>query len=347
MTAKYLNTRSFVIALLVIGGAFAAYRILPSIPKSVADINANPQVLNGRRFHKGDLPYLNIQNVHIRGLVFDDIQADGSRFKNVTFEKCSFTLVNFQSCRFENVAFKNCVIRGWGNPRDINNTTIFRYSVFKNVLFENTKMRNVMADSISGEGGYVCFRNMRDVRARGGDDGNLLVGYDLYCRVVDSDFAKAAFLVGDEDSSFYARNSTFSKLSLQTGRTYIENCDLIDISMSSSKGAVVKDSLLDGTSMSLFESSYFDCNRYIDSGEPGPFLLSQKRGNIIFGRDNSPVYVVHQDAAPALLGFSSGHVTAANITLRDPVMINQAGERKESLSLNLRNVRILGGYWHF
>lgn len=343
MLTKSLSVRSLVIVLLVIGGIFMESGNLLAAPKSVADINANPQVLSGLRFSKGDMSGLNIQNAHIKGLQFDDIQAPVSRFTNVTFENCSFTKVNFQSCRFENVAFKNCQIQGRGNHEDINNSTIFRYSVFKDVLFENTKMNNVIADSISGEGGYVYFRNMREVYTRGGE-GTILSSSNLHCRVVDSNLTKAKFLVSSSQSaSFYAKNSKFSDLRLQSNHTYIEKCSLNDIVMYSTETAVVTKCLLDDTKIASKKAGYYVNNQYIESGEVDD-IFNQRLGSGIEGRDGSPVYVMQSDTTPVILRFTGGQVTACNITLKTPIL-GQFGKTKPPLSLNLRNVRILGGNW--
>lgn len=343
MQSKTITIRYLITFLLVLGGFFMGAGSLHAAPKSVAEINANPQILSGLRFSKGDMSGLNIQNVHIIGMEFHDIQADNSTFINVTFENCSFTLVNFQSCRFENVAFKNCVIQGEGDPKDINNTTIFRYSVFKNVLFENTKMKNVIADGISGEGGYVYFRNMRDVYTRDGD-AEILAGANLNCRVVDSALVKASFLIrGENDTTFFARNSKFSGITLQSGLTYIENCSLKETAVSSKDTLVLISSLLDAVQISLKKKGYFVYNQYKDSRGIDD-ELRQEIGNDIAGYDSSEVYVVHKDPAPALLGFSAGLVTASNINLHHP-MLAQFGKSKPPFSLNLRNVRITGGYW--
>ena len=343
MLIKALNIRNVVMALVVIGGVFMVPNTPHAAPRSVAEINANPQVLNGLRFSKTDMKRLDIQNVHIKGMVFDNIQADNSRFINVTFENCTFTLVNFQSCRFENVAFINCVIQGRGDPKDINNSTIFRYSVFKDVLFENTKMNNVIADNISGEGGYVYFRNMHEVSPRGGE-GPILVGSDLHCCVVDSNFTKANFLIrGNNNTSFYARNSKFTKATLQSGHIYIENCGLKEMPISSTGTMVVTRSVLDGVNASSDKICYYAYNQYIDSRGIDSDL-NQELGNDIFGYDGSEVYVLHKDSSPALLGFSAGRITATDINLHNP-MLTQLGEPKYPLSLNLRNVRISGGYW--
>ncbi|MDR1242648.1 MAG: pentapeptide repeat-containing protein [Deltaproteobacteria bacterium] len=343
LPGKSIRLRHLVIAALVIGGMFMVYRALPSMPKSVDEINADPRILSGLNFYKGSLEGIDVQDVRIKELVLDDIQVEHSSFRNVTFEKCVFTRVKFQDCRFENVAFKDCLLRGRGYVKDRDSSTIFRHSVFKDVLFENSKMNNVVADLISGEGGYVYFRNMREIKASGWN-GNILSGTDLHCRVLDSDFAQVDFFIyGNNNASFYARNSNFSKVSLLSGKTRIEQCRLRDTEISAEDITLVSDSLLDHTSMYSYKSCYYVHNRYTDSSEVKEEL---KEGNRVTGYDHSPVYVAHQDAAPARLGFNAGRVSAADITLQDPTMVNQAVDRKPPLRLNLRNVRIVGGFWH-
>ncbi len=353
MFIKRFNIRNLIIALLVIGVDFMGCGALQAAPRSVPEINANPQTLNGLRFSHNNLQRLDIQNAHIKGLVFDNVQADNSRFINVTFENCKFTRVNFQSCRFENVAFKNCVIQGRGNPQDINNSTIFRYSVFKDVLFESTKLDNVMADDISGEGGYVYFRNMREVYPRGGtpdDDGQyaVLYGSDMHFRIVDSDLTKADLFIGlHSNSSFYAQNSKFSDLEMRSAYIYIENCTLRNTSMFSMNTMVITRSVLDDTDATTRKACYYAYNRYFGEGYSGPF--NRKRCNIINGYDNAPVHVAHDDPAPAPLGIFCGHATVSNIHLQEPSMMNKAGNSKwgRELILNLRNVRISGGDWGY
>jgi uncharacterized protein YjbI with pentapeptide repeats len=323
------------------------YHALPNAPKTVAEINANPQLLNGLRFSKGSLKGLVLRNAHIRGMVFNDIQAPESIIENVTFENCVFTKTNFRWSYFENVAFINCTMLNDGDPEDINNTTIFEYSRMNNILFDNTKMRHVIIHGIDGNGGYFLLRNMNDVVPRGGT-GQIIIACDLHCRIDNSNFPTSGVIVeGDEKkNSIYVQNSRLNNLFLKSTNIYIYNSILSSGSLMSDNDAVIKDSTITHTALAVVRKGYFVNNAYPTHGAPQEDLYA--KGFMRYGLSEiaadigGHAYVLGSAGEPCHLGFFTGNVTIQNIMLKQPLFWLGNKENPNTI-INMKNVTLQGG----
>jgi uncharacterized protein YjbI with pentapeptide repeats len=336
--------KKILIILLAIGVlVMVVNHALPSMPKNVSEINANPSIMNGLRFHSGSLEGLDVRNAHIKGMIFDDVYAQGSRFVNVTFEDCTFIKTNFRRSYFENVAFINCTLKNNGSPDDLINITNLEYSTFHDVLFDNTSFHNVEITGLSGKGGFLLFRNMRQFTPGGGDQSSLANGGYLHTRMIDSKLSNVYIINGSspKKASLYIRNSDLFRFSLKSDFIAIDNCRLDRGHIERGQIVRMTNSVIDTANIVVPGKGYFVDNQYIDNKPPTPHIVEGlvSYSAVLFsgGKDGLLYFPSIKADPPAHLSFESG-----NIIIKDAVLHQPGFKRGNIQSLDLKNVRMLG-----
>jgi hypothetical protein len=316
----------------------------PSVPKSVAEINANPEKLNNLHVKDCELSELIIKNTHIKNLTLENIDAFENNIENVTFENCSFIRVQFYRSTFSNVAFKNCRIVHRGTGSDHKDRSEFSEIIFRNVLFDNTILKRVDFGTMNGDNGFILFKNMQQIVTE--EHSTFMNVENAHVRVLNSTIH--GVIAGDPDmpSTSITKNSKYIDGGIYCDQNFILHSTMQDsYQIGAFKTLVITDSILDGSVRVHNGNGYLSNNTYVSRTRElffggtmifGPGILAKKNGN---------VYMMAKDNTPTALRIFGGNVTVKDFTLVNTLIGTTLEKEPDIGSLNLQNVIVRGGEW--
>ncbi|MDR1243405.1 MAG: pentapeptide repeat-containing protein [Deltaproteobacteria bacterium] len=217
------NRKLFLICILIFitGVVYVAHKNgYIFVPRTTAELNWKPELLNGLTLRNGELEDLNFENVTLKNVTFKEVIFRRPRFKNVIFKDCNFEGSRFIRGVYEEVLFKGGSMQpvtsfGRIEPQEL------IYSQFSNVVLDGVKIHG---GKLSGTGDLVIFKNMTDINGLGSHRPSFFSGTGNRVRI-DNCIVKNTGFVHDE-GKVYITNSTFHNASLAGSPdvAYIDKC---------------------------------------------------------------------------------------------------------------------------
>jgi uncharacterized protein YjbI with pentapeptide repeats len=298
------------------------------VPRTTAELNWKPELLNGLTLRNGELDDLNFENVTLKDVTFKEVIFRRPRFKNVIFENCNFEGSRFSSGVYDGVLFKGGSMQpttshGKIQPQELS------YSQFSNVVLDGVKIHG---GKLSGTGDLVIFKNMPDINGFGSHRPSFFSGTGNRVRI-DNCIVKNTGFVHDE-GKVYVTNSTFRNATLggQPDVAYIEKC-YANNGITGAKICVATNCDL----MALYlggGEAYFINNTYREK-------IETSQGFKTFGDEKTFIYIIGNGSTVIPYNALGGNVTITGSVLKNPYFTKE----RDIQSLNLRNVTIRGGEW--
>jgi uncharacterized protein YjbI with pentapeptide repeats len=298
------------------------------VPRTTAELNWKPELLNGLTLRNSELNDLNFENVTLKDVTFKEVNFRRPRFKNVVFENCNFEGSRFSSGVYEDVLFKGGSMQPTTSHGRIERQE-FIYSQFSNVVLDGVKIHG---GKLSGTGDLVIVKNMPDINGFGSHRPSFFSGTGNRVRI-DNCIVKNTGFVHDE-GKVYITNSTFHNATMagHPDVAYIDKCSANE-GLTGAKICVATNSDLMGGYLGGGKA-YFINNKYRDNVEKN--LGFKTRGD-----KNTFIYIIGNGSTIIPYYALGGNVTIIDSELKKPYFIQNG----DILSLNLRNVTIRGGEW--
>lgn len=172
----------------------------------VAEISANPAILDGALIQERSLSNMRLENVTLRNTAFVNVAGRGVVMKNVVFENCRFVYAVFDGATLENVTFRGGLLAS--DHASATKRTQFVRSSFAKVLFDGTRLEHAI---FNGVGGGKAAITLRGVHATG-DATAMLSGRNLRIVVEDSRFQDMTLADVAGDSELDATNCFFERV---------------------------------------------------------------------------------------------------------------------------------------
>jgi len=313
-----------------------------NIRLTISEVNADPTLLSNKYIEKVELKGLNLKNAVITNLTMKNVNAMNGIFENITFESCTFMKARFDDGKFINVAFRNCKISSIDDSKNYESITTFTSSIFENVIFYNTELSYVRFDGISGNNGFVLFKNITRDKPRG--EAPLFSISNAQVRVSDSIIN--GVIAGRKNVHAITKNSQYIEGGIYCDNNFIINTKMQDmIEAGGFKHLVIRDSVVDGDVSVNGGKGYLVNNKYLWGTRESLSGKTVTMGVGLHAKPDDSIYVVAKDNEPCSFRIFGGNVTLKGFTLMDTLIGGLFKEEPPITTLNLKDVVMQGGRW--
>jgi uncharacterized protein YjbI with pentapeptide repeats len=336
MGKRTLSSKKLLIVLtaivLLAGGIFFMQQY-GTFTCSVAEINANPSMINGGRLSGGKLDGLVLENLVLKNTSFNNMEICNYVFRNVVFEDCTFTKVDVFAGIMDNVTFKGGRLTYTGSPTDWKNFTGFGdFKGVTNLVLDGVQLDRTIFTGIDGGGVYL--KNLNCTSDYALTWGAIIMGSNIAlradnCRLSDVDLCSL-----DGDSTIHVTNSVLVNSGFGGSRnqaTYVENCQITG-SLGGAQVMVVKDSVLMVSSWG--GDLYFVNNKFVPLAPDDHVQRSPLGGKRMF-------FIGNNQDTPMPITITGGGAYIYDTDLDKPIFMEEID------FINLRNVKIMGGEFFY